>query len=86
MHTMGLSCTVWPQYTMRQTDDGQSIKESGIRQVYADLVLGLDFWNTRTPIESFLPLDESVASRAVFVTVSWGDGGRQKRFWNQLNK
>ena len=35
---------------------------------------------------TFLPLDEGVASRAVFVIVSRWDGqaGRQKRFWSQL--
>ena len=35
----------------------------------------------------FLPLDETIASRAVFVIVSGSDGGTggRKRFWNQLN-
>ena len=33
--------------------------------------------------ENNLPLDEVVASRAVFVNVSGSDG--RKRFWNQLN-
>ena len=31
----------------------------------------------------FLPLDEAIASRAVFVIVSGSDG--RKRFWSQLN-
>ena len=39
-----------------------------------------------------LPLDEAVASRAVFVIEPWSDGQKgvradgRKRFWSQLNK
>ena len=34
-----------------------------------------------------MPLDEAIASRAVFVIVSGSDGrtGGRKRFWSQLN-
>ena len=38
-------------------------------------------------VDAFLPLDVAVASRAVFVIVSGGDGqaGGRKRIWSQLN-
>ena len=37
-------------------------------------------------LSQFLPLDEAVASRAVFFIVSGSEGrtGRRKRFWSQL--
>ena len=37
---------------------------------------------------SFLPLDEVIASRAIFVIASgsYGRTGGRKRLWNQLNK
>ena len=36
---------------------------------------------------AFLPLDEAIASRAVFVIASGSDGrtGGRKRYWSQLN-